>query len=283
MRRLRRLFLASLTLLLWMPLEAVAQNDTGTLEVLVEGEVSGASGASSTTPSSTFETRTVSNLVRVDIGLGQSVTDSGQRIGTGSGTVITPTVTESDLVTEPSVYPQNFRHVTKDAQGRIWATAKEPHGLYVFSDSTWIRVLPPYLGARDLGRDAQGRIWVIASSDIVYRISGDTLTEYSGLQNLGVGSLNCFAGGAGDTVWIGGYSVVGGELNPALFLRFDGREWRRFSGTDGLPAYATIDAMAVDSTGAVWGKPVYDEPDYLGGRSRFFRAVQIRDRKVSSS
>ncbi len=45
-------------------------------------------------------------------------------------------------------------------------------------------------------------------------------------------------------------------------LRFDGREWRLFSRTDGLPIHSWIDAMAVDSTGTVWGKPVYDD-DYL--------------------
>ena len=260
MRRVRRLSLAGVALLLWMPFAARAQNDSGTLEVLVEAEsVGGGSGTSTTT----FETRTV-KLEKVDIGLGQSFTNSGQRIGTGSGTVITPTVTESELVTEPSVYPQNFRHVTKDAQGRIWATAEEPSfELYVFSDSTWIRVLLPHGWAWDLDRDAQGRIWVIASSDNVYRISGTTLTEYSGFGGLGVGVLDTFAAGGGDTVWMGGYSVVPGESNPALFLRFDGREWRRFSGGDGLPDFSWINPMAVDSTGTVWGYLHYDQPDHL--------------------
>ena len=229
MQPLRRLSLAALALLLWEPLAAAAQNDSGTLEVLVEAEfVGGSSGTSSLT----FETRKVSHLEKVDIGPGRSVTDSGKRIGTGSGTVIAPTVTESDLVTEDSVYPQKFRHVTKDAQGRIWATAQDPYGLYVFSDSTsWRRIA---LTAQDLGRDAQGRVWALATDDNIYRISGNTVTKYSGLERLGVGSLICFAGGAGNTVWMGGYSVVRGEPNPALFLRFDGREWRRFSGADGF-------------------------------------------------
>ena len=278
MRRLRRLSVIpsiGLTLLLAAPLNAAAQDDSGTLEVLVE-DPSGPRSPDGT-PSLTFETRKVSELDTVDIGPGRSVTDSGQRIGTGSGTVITPTITVSELVTEASAYPQNFRHVTKDSLGRIWATAKEPHGLYVFSDSTWIRVLPPHLGARDIDRDAQGRIWVIASSDIVYRIAGNTVTEYSGFEDLRVSGLSTFAAGSGDTVWMGGFSVVRGELNPALFLRFDGREWRRFSGTDGLPDYATIDAMAVDSTGTVWGKPVYDEPDYLSGRHRFYPVLVSYD------
>ena len=261
MQRVRRLSLTGLGLLLGAPLEAAAQDDSGTLEVLVE-DPSGPRSPDGT-PSLTFETRKVSELDTVDIGPGRSVTDPGQRIGTGSGTVITPTVTVSDLVTEASGYPQNFRHVTKDSLGRIWATAREPHGLYVFSDSTWIRVLPPYLGARDLGRDAQGRIWVIVSSDIVYRISGSTLTEYSGFEDLGVGGLSTLAAGSGDTVWMGGYSVVRGEANAALFLRFDGREWRRFSGTDGLPRSSSIDAMAVDSTGTVWGFLFYDQDDHL--------------------
>ena len=117
MPRLRRLSLAGLALLLGAPLNAAAQNDSGTLEVLVE-DPSGARSPDGT-PSLTFETRTVLNLEKVDIGPGRPVTDSGQRIGTGSGTVITPTVTVSDLVTEASVYPQKFRHVTKDAQGRM--------------------------------------------------------------------------------------------------------------------------------------------------------------------
>ena len=151
------------------------------------------------------------------------------------------------------------------------------YGLYVFSDSTWIRVLLPLSGARNIDRDAQGRIWVIASSDIVYRIAGNTVTEYSGFRDLGVGSLSTFAAGSGDTVWMGGYSVVRREANPALFLRFDGREWRRFSGADGLPGSSSIDAMAVDSTGTVWGKPVYDEPDYLAGRSRFYPTLVSYD------
>ncbi len=273
MRQIRRLSLAGLALLLWMRLEATAQNDTGTLEVLVEGP-SGARG----TPSSTFETRTVSNLVRVDIGPGRSVTDSGQRIGTGSGTVITPTVTESDLVTELGVYPGKFSQVTKDAQGRLWAYAREPAGLYVFSDSTtsWRRVVwSRYV--QNLGRDAQGRIWITVtdhlSNDMVCRISGDTLTEYSGLEDFGIGFLSSLGEGTGDTVWMGGYSVDLGGMNPALMLRFDGREWRRFSLADGLPDYSWIDVVAVDGTGTVWGKPVYDVPDFVNTSSDFFSLI----------
>ena len=276
MRR-SRLYLTGLAWLLWLPLEATAQNDTGTLEVLVE-DPSGRRSPDGT-PSLTFETRKVSNLERVDIGPGRSITDSGQRIGTGSGTVITPTVTESDLVTEASGYPQNFRHVTKDSLGRIWATAKEPRGgLYVFSDSTWRRVsFSGPQGVSDLGRDAQGRIWVAGNFGNAYRISGNTLTKYSGFEDLGVGTLSTLAAGSGDTVWMGGYSVVGREPNPALFLRFDGREWRRFSGADGLPDYATIDEMAVDSTGTVWGKPFYDVPDYLAGRGGIYPSLVSYD------
>ena len=263
MPRLRRLSLAGLALLLGAPLNAAAQNDSGTLEVLVE-DPSGARSPDGT-PSLTFETRTVLNLEKVDIGPGRPVTDSGQRIGTGSGTVITPTVTVSDLVTEASVYPQKFRHVTKDAQGRIWATAREPrYGLYVFSDSTsWRRVsFPSPQGVQDLGRDAQGKVWVVGNFYNVYRISGNTLTEYSGLEDLGVGYLFDFAAGSGDTVWMGGYGR--GSRSPSALLRFDGREWRLFSRTDGLPSFSWIDAMAVDSTGTVWGKPVYDVPTRLG-------------------
>ena len=263
MQQLRRLSLASLTLLLGAPLEAAAQNDSGTLEVLVE-DPSGPRSPDGT-PSLTFETRTVLNLEKVDIGPGRPVTDPGQRIGTGSGTVITPTVTESDLVTEPSVYPQNFRHVTKDAQGRIWATAKEPRGgLYVFSDSTWRRVsfsVPQ--GVSDLDRDAHGRIWVAGNlGNSAYRISGSTLTKYTGFRDLGVGSLSTFAAGRGDTVWMGGYGF-GSGWHASAFLRFDGREWRLFSRTDGLPYYSSIEAMAVDSTGTVWGFLLYEQDDYL--------------------
>ena len=229
MRQIRRLSLAGLALLLWMRLDATAQNDTGALEVLVEGEVSGASGARGT-PSSTFETRTVANLQRVDIGPGRSVTDSGQRIGTGSGTVITPTVTESDLVTELDVYPGKFSQVTKDAQGRLWAYAREPAGLYVFSDSTssWRRVVwSRYV--QNLGRDAQGRIWITVtdhqSNDMVCRISGDTLTEYSGLEDFGIGFLSSLGEGTGDTVWIlmapsdFGMCLNGPVLVPTRFLK----------------------------------------------------------------
>ncbi|MCY3735055.1 MAG: hypothetical protein OXG13_01560 [Gemmatimonadaceae bacterium] len=260
MQSLRRLSLTGLALWLAVPLAVAAQDDSGTLEVLVEGGASGDSGTSS----ATFERRKVSDLVRVDIGPGRSVTDPGQRIGTGSGTVITPTVTVTDLVTEASVYPRNFRHVTSDSLGRMWTTAKDPSGLYTFSDSTsWRRVsLSRPRGVQDLGRDAQGRIWVAeALGNSAYRISGNTMTKYSGFNDLGVADLFTFASGRGDTVWMGGYRAEGS--NPALLLRFDGREWRRFSRIDGLPHFASIEAMAVDSTGTVWGRPSYDPPDYI--------------------
>ena len=269
MQQLRRLSLAGLAL--GAPLDPAAQDDSGTLEVLVE-DPSGPRSPDGT-PSLTFETRTVLNLERVDIGPGRPVTDSGQRIGTGSGTVITPTVTESELVTEASVYPQNFSHVTKDAQGRIWTRTKEPYGLFVFSDSTWKRAS---LYARDLVRDAQGRIWVIAGLDIVYRIAGNTVTEYSGFRDLGVGYLFTFAAGRGDTVWMGGYDR-GRGWDASAFLRFDGREWRLFSGTDGLPIHSWIDAMAVDSTGTVWGKPVYDAPDWVDPSDSFVPSLVSYD------
>ena len=265
MRRLGRLSLAGLALLLWMPLEVAAQNNSGTLEVLVE-DPSGPRSPDGTA-SLTFETRKVSNLERIDIGPGRSFTNPGQRIGTGSGTVITPTVTVSDLVTEASVYPQKFSQITGDAQGRLWVFARDPVGLYVFSDSiSWRRVVWSRFH-QNLGRDAQGRVWLTVtdsmSNEIVCRISGNTLTEYSGFNDFGVGFLTSLGGGTGETVWMGGYSVGLGGGNPALMLRFDGREWRLFSIADGLPNYSWIDAMAVDSTGTVWGKPVYDAPEHI--------------------
>ena len=259
MRRVQ--LLAGLALLL-LRLDATAQNDTGTLEVLVEG-ASGARGTSS----STFETRTVANLERVDIKPGRSFTDSGQRIGTGSGTVITPTVTVLDLVTEASEYPQKFSQITKDAQDRLWAFARDPVGLYVFSESTsWRRVVWSRF-LQNIGRDAKGRIWMTVTdgrtNEIVCSISDSTLTEYSGFNDFGLGHLTSLGAGTGDTVWLGGYSVDLGGWNPSLMLRFDGREWRRFSLADGLPNYSNIDAIAVDSTGTVWGVPVYDVPDHV--------------------
>ena len=260
MQQLRRLSLAGWALLLGAPLdEATAENDTGTLEVLVEAEFI---GGSSGTPSLTFERRQVSTLEKVDIGPGRSVTDPGKRIGTGSGIAITPMVTVSKLVTEASVYPQKYRHVTKDAQGRIWATARDPHGLYVFSDSTSWRRVSLTQGVQDLGRDAQGKVvWVVGNLDKVYRISGNALTEYSGFRDLGVGTLFTFAAGRGDTVWMGGYGLEG--RNASALLRFDGREWRRYGLADGLPNFSWIDAMAADSTGTVWGAPAYDIPDHV--------------------
>ncbi|MCY3735054.1 MAG: hypothetical protein OXG13_01555 [Gemmatimonadaceae bacterium] len=257
MQSLRRLSLTGLALWLAVPLAVAAQDDSGTLEVLVEGGASGDSGTSS----ATFERRKVSDLVRVDIGPGRSVTDPGQRIGTGSGTVITPTVTVTDLVTETSAYPRKFRHVNKDSLGRMWTTARDPSGLYIFSDSTsWRRVsFSRPQGVQDLGRDAQGRIWAIGNVGSVFRISGNTLTEYTGFPDRG--QLFTFAAGRGDTVWMGGYGPAG--RSPSALLRFDGREWRLFSLADGLPSYSWIDAVAVDSTGTVWGKPVYDAPDHI--------------------
>ena len=262
MRRLRAFALAGLVVLLATTHKAAAQGDWGTLEVLVEG-ASGADG----TPSLTFETRTVPRLDTIDVGPGRSFTDSGERLGTGAGRVVTPTVTVSELVTEASVYPRMFRHVTKDAQGRIWTTAKDPGGLFFFSkSSSWQRVSLP-LGPQYLDRDAQGRLWVIGNGDIVYRISGTTVTEYKGFEDLGIGHLFALAVGSGDTVWMGGYSLEG--WHPAALLRFDGREWRRFSLADGLPNYSWIDAVAVDSTGTVWGVPVYDVPDHVDPPASF--------------
>ena len=263
-RPLLGFLLTGLALLPGAPFDAAAQEDAGALEVLEE-DTSGPRSPDGALPL-TFEARTVLDLERVDIGEGRSSTDAGQRIGTGSGTVVTPAVTVSDLVTEASVYPQEFHDITKDAQGRIWTTASEPGGVYVFSgNSSWRHVSSPR-GAQALGRDAQGTIWAVGTRE-VYRISGNELTTFGGFEDLGVGLLFCFAAGSGDTVWMGGLSLEGG--NAAAFLRFDGQEWRLFSLADGLPDYSWIDAMAVDSTGTVWGVAVYDVPDHVDPPASF--------------
>ena len=262
-RPLLGLSLAGLALLPAPPFGVAAQDDAGALEVLVE-DTSGPRSPDGALPL-TFEARTVPNLERVEIGKGRSFTDSGQRIGTGSGTVVTPTLTVSDLVTEASVYPQEFSRITKDAQGRIWTTAKDPGGVYVFDSSSWRHASSPR-GALAIGRDAQGTIWAVGTRE-VYRISGNELTVFSGFRDLGVGTLSCFAAGTGDTVWVGGFSLEGG--NAAAFLRFDGQEWRLFSLADGLSDYSWIDAVAVDSTGTVWGVAVYDAPDHIDPPASF--------------
>ena len=93
MRQLRRLsVIESIGLaLLWAPLDAEAQDDSGTLEVLVE-DTSGPRSPDGT-PALTFQARTAPTFQETNLGPGRSFTDDGERLGTGSGRVITPTVT----------------------------------------------------------------------------------------------------------------------------------------------------------------------------------------------
>ena len=233
MRRLRRLSLTGLALLLGAPLDAVAQ-----LEVLVEG-AAGADG----TASLTFEARTAPTFKDTNLGPGRSFTDAGQRIGTGSGRVITPTVTKLKLPTEASGYPEGFYDLTKDARSRVWV--REYEGLHVFSEgSSWRRVTHD-LGSlvKDMGRDARGGIWAVGSL-AVWHIRGDSLTVYDDFPQYQ--DMGSFAGALGDTVWVGG---AGGT---ALLLRFDGSQWRQYGEDDGLPRHGDVQALAVDSTGTVW-------------------------------
>ena len=242
MRRLRRLLRLSLTgwaLLLGAPLDAVAQ-----LEVLVEG-AAGADG----TASLTFEARTAPTFRDTNLGPGRSsFTDAWQRIGSGAGRLITPTVTKLKLPTETSAYPEVFYDLTKDAQGRVWV--RHSRGLYVFSEgSSWRRVNHD-LGSwvKAMGRDARGGIWAVGSL-AVWHISGDSLTVY---ENFGKRvDLYSFAGGRGDTVWVGGYEYPE-HLNTTYLLRFDGGPWRQYGSADELPQYGYASALAVDSTGTVW-------------------------------
>ena len=249
MRRLRRLSFAGLALLPMAPLEAAAQSDSGTLEVLVEG----ATGADGTT-SLTFETRTVPKLDTVDVGPGRSFTDSGQRLGTGAGRVVTPTVTVSKLVTEASEHPSSFMDLTGDAKGRLWAKDRN-HEVFVYSGgSSWQRLSPP-LYAGDLARDGQGDVWGVGGST-AWHISDSTLTVYGGFK----GDLGCFAA-TGSTLWLGGEGGEGGNASCAL-VRFDGRDWRRYGLADGLPEYGWVDALAVDSTGTVWAGLISDVAEW---------------------
>ena len=238
LRRLRRLSLTGWALLLGAPLDAVAQ-----LEVLVEG-AAGADG----TASLTFEARTAPTFRDTNLGPGRSFTDAGQRIGSGAGRLITPTVTKLKLPTETSAYPEVFYDLTKDAQGRVWV--RHSRGLYVFSEgSSWRRVNHD-LGSwvKAMGRDARGGIWAVGSL-AVWHISGDSLTVY---ENFGKRvDLYSFAGGRGDTVWVGGYEYPE-HLNTTYLLRFDGGPWRQYGSADELPQYGYASALAVDSTGTVW-------------------------------
>ena len=145
LRRLRRLSLTGMALLLGAPLDAVAQ-----LEVLVEG-AAGADG----TASLTFEARTAPTFKDTNLGPGRSFTDAGRRIGTGSGRLITPTVTKLKLPTETSAYPDDFYDLTKDAQGRVWVHDYDDL-LFFTEGSSWRRVnhdLGSYV--KDMGRDAR--------------------------------------------------------------------------------------------------------------------------------
>ena len=258
MRRVRRLSLACQALLLGGPV--VAQNDSGTLEVLVEG-VSGAAG----TPSLTFETRTVSGLDTVDVGPGWSFAEPGERRGTGAGRVVTPTVTVSDLVTEASEHPRYFLDLTGDAQGRLLAlgmNTEDYREVFVFlsGGSSWRRLSPPrYAGI--LGRDAQGKIWGVGGTG-AWNISGNTLTEYRGFK----GDLGSFAAGTGSTVWLGGEGGEGGNASSTL-VRFNGSEWRRYGLADGLPDYGWAESIAVDSTGTVWAQIITDDAEWDSPRA----------------
>ncbi len=250
MRRLRLLQLQLLPItglaLLWAALAAAAQDDSGTLEVLVED----ASGPRSPdgTPALTFQERPAPTFLETDLGPGRSFTEAGEQIGTGAGRLITPTVTKLELPTEASDYPEDFYNLTKDSRGRVWV--QDGRTPFVFTEgSSWRRVthaLGSYIGT--LGRDAHGDIWVVGHH-AVWHIRGDSLTVY---DNFGAQTLqSSFGAGSGDTVWIGGVGLPE-HYNTSTLLRFDGSQWRQFGPADGLPGYSGVGALAVDSTGTVW-------------------------------
>ncbi len=245
MRRLRLLQLQLLPItglaLLLAALDAAAQDDSGTLEVLVE-DPSGPRSPDGT-PALTFQERPAPTFLETDLGPGRSFTEAGEQIGTEAGRLITPTVTKLELPTEASDYPEVFYNLTKDGRGRVWV--QDGRAPFVFTEgSSWRRVTHA-LGSvvHDMGRDAQGDIWVVGHP-AVWHIRGDSLTVYDEFPPYQI--MSSFAAGSGDTVWVGG---VGGT---AVLLRFDGRQWRQYDGGDGLPEHSRVDALAVDSTGTVW-------------------------------
>ena len=251
MRRLRLLQLQLLPItglaLLLAALAAAAQDDSGTLEVLVED----ASGPRSPdgTPALTFQERAAPTFLETDLGPGRSFTEAGEQIGTGAGRLITPTVTKLELPTEASDYPRDFYNLTKDSRGRVWV--QDGRAPFVFTEgSAWRRVTHG-LGSqvKDLGRDAQGDIWVVGSR-AVWHIRGDSLTVYDEFGDQT--DLYSFAAGSGDTVWFGGNGLPGESYRASGLLRFDGGQWRQYGSADGLPSHGSVSALAVDSTGTVW-------------------------------
>ena len=250
MRRLRLLQLQLLPItglaLLWAALAAAAQDDSGTLEVLVE-DTSGPRSPDGT-PALTFQERAAPTFLETDLGPGRSFTEAGEQIGTGAGRLITPTVTKLELPTEASDYPEVFYDLTKDGRDRVWV--HDDWAPFVFTEgSSWRRVTH-VLGShvKDLGRDAQGDIWVVGSR-AVWHIRGDSLTVYDEFGDQT--DLYSFAAGSVGTVWIGGVGLPE-HYNTSILLRFDGSQWRQFGPADGLPGYSAARALAVDSTGTVW-------------------------------
>ncbi len=196
MRRLRLLQLQLLPItglaLLLAALAAAAQDDSGTLEVLVE-DTSGPRSPDGT-PALIFQERPAPIFLETDLGPGRSFTEAGEQIGTGAGRLITPTVTKLELPTEASDYPEDFYNLTKDSRGRVWV--QDGRTPFVFTEgSSWRRVTHG-LGSqvKDLGRDAQGDIWVVGSR-AVWHIRGDSLTVYDEFG--GETDLNSFAAGSG--------------------------------------------------------------------------------------
>ena len=145
MRRLRLLQLQLLPItglaLLWAALAAAAQDDSGTLEVLVED----ASGPRSPdgTPALTFQERPAPTFLETDLGPGRSFTEAGEQIGTGAGRLITPTVTKLELPTEASDYPEDFYNLTKDWPTGLGAGCEGPvrlQGLLLAAGHAWSRI-----------------------------------------------------------------------------------------------------------------------------------------------
>jgi len=195
-------------------------------------------------PNSTVETRESEAPGPVEVAPDRSVPVAARYIEAGPGTILSPSVSVIPL--ELSPVEEGARKVLQiqDAAGQVWLRA-QGGTLFRLDTTSGLVSLISNVSADDMAIADDGVAWlagreqicrVVASEVEIFRFSAYVSPEAIALS-------------ADGTVWVGGHS----SGREPILLRFETGIWTAFGPGDGLPYLGSVDYLAIEPSGAVWG------------------------------
>ena len=195
-------------------------------------------------PNSTVETREFDAPASIEVAPTRSVPVAERYIEAGPGVIVSPTVSVIPLELAPAA--DGARKVVQiaEAAGQVWLRS-QGGTLFRLDKTSGMVSLVNNVRAEDMAIARDGVVW-LAGSEQVSRVAADKVEIFRFDVYV---SPEAIALSPDGTVWVGGLSTG----RTPILLRLERGIWTAFGPADGLPYLGSIDYLATESSGIVWG------------------------------